>query len=76
MADFYGVMFTKDRERKIFTDWKTCDAAMRGRPHLMKGFDTEEEANKWLDGITEAQMQDNVRKSEYWSQRRAKDGSK
>lgn len=72
MANCYGVCFTKEREYKIFHDWKECDAAMRGRPHLMKGFDTDEEADEWLDSITTAQIEDNVRKSEYWSKRKGK----
>ena len=76
MANLYAVCYTKDKEYKLYDEWKVCDAAMRGRPHLMKGFDTKEEAIAWLKSITPEQMADNVRKSEYWSQRRAKDGSK
>lgn len=72
MANCYGVCFTKDREYEIFHDWKECDKAMRGRPHLMKGFETDEEADEWLDSITTAQIEDNIRKSEYWSKRKGK----
>lgn len=67
---YHAVCFTKDREFKIFDSWAEANAAMKGRPHLNKGFDSKEEAQEWLDSITTEQINENVRKSEYWANKK------
>lgn len=39
-------------EDKIFFSWAECDKAMRGRPHIQKGFMCEDEAQEWLNSLT------------------------
>lgn len=52
--NMYGVHFLDGRKEPnvIFYTWKEEQEATFHVPHMMYGFETEEEANNWFDSIT------------------------
>lgn len=67
---FYGVCFYKDREFKIFDNWADCSKALKGRPNFQKGFDTEEEAQEWLDSLSTEEINKRARSADFFANKK------
>lgn len=71
--NLYAVYFIKRQERKIFYNWQECQKAMKGQDNLFKGFMNEQEAKKWLTGITKKKEENHNKQVElHKQQKRAK----
>lgn len=67
---FYAVCFPKEREFKIFDNWKETQGAIKGRQNFLKGFDTEDEAQQWLDELTTEEINKRAKTCEYWANKK------
>lgn len=48
----YAIHFIGNKKDVIVDSWTECQELMKGHNNMFKGFMTEEEAKKWLGGIT------------------------
>lgn len=46
---FYAYMLLASGEKAIVSTWKECEAAVKGQEARYKGFETFQEAQRWLD---------------------------
>lgn len=49
---YYAVHWIDEKEDMIVTTWPECQKKIKGHNNMFKGFQSEEEAKKWLAGIT------------------------
>ena len=51
--NLYVVVLAEEKRVLRFSNWEETARAIRDRPVLQHGFYTEDEAKKWLAGLTE-----------------------
>lgn len=48
----YAIHWIDEKKDMIVTTWPECQKKIKGHNNMFKGFQSEEEAKKWLAGIT------------------------
>ena len=48
----YAIHWIDEHKDFIVTTWPECQKAIKGHNNMFKGFQSEEEAKKWIAGIT------------------------
>ncbi len=69
----YAIHFINEKRDEIVFSWRECQEKMKGHNNMFKGFMTEEEAKKWLTGITKEKEEHHNKQVElHKQQKRAK----
>ena len=53
----YAIFYADSRTKEIVDSWDECKQKIVGVPHLLHGFQTEQEADDWLNRIKESEIQ-------------------
>lgn len=72
----YGIHFIDTHEDVIVHNWLECQTIRKGRPNLMKGFESDKDAEKWLSSITLKQEEDHLQMMDFINRKKAEEVDK